>query len=256
VAVKEFNLITSSSTPSTTNMFIQEVKTLASIGSSPYVVKLIGAGVKAVDQLFIVMEFIEGGNVSDLLRNTATEITWKVKLQMLNDIVMGIHTLHTHEPQILHRDLKPANILVIQHSDGYHCKLADFGIAKFQQELTTNITPKGTMIYMAPELLQSKPNYSTKSDIYSLGIIIWEVGARKRYMEEAISDVIPFLIQKGDREDDLLDGPMGFMELVHKCWDQDPSKRPEAVEVLDELAKIAKSIDIEDVSKQPEAGSS
>lgn len=93
------------------------------------------------------------------------------------DLISALHYLHSH--RILHRDLKPANILIDEHSSQYKAKLCDFGLAR-NMTLGTQIltSAKGTPLYMSPELLNGR-GYGHQADLWSLGIVIYEMLANE-----------------------------------------------------------------------------
>ncbi|CAG2164031.1 unnamed protein product [Oppiella nova] len=103
-------------------------------------------------------------------------IEYFISCEILRQILESVQYLHELNPQIIHRDLKPENILIPENvRNGRFVKLRDFGLAvehrtETKQSHTTNV---GTAKYMAPELYQSK--YTTRSDIYSLGIMSMEL---------------------------------------------------------------------------------
>ncbi|CAG2180074.1 unnamed protein product, partial [Oppiella nova] len=102
-------------------------------------------------------------------------VEYFISCEILRQILESVQYLHELNPQIIHRDLKPENILIAKHvRNGRFIKLCDFGLAvEHRTETQSHSKNKGTPKYMAPELDQSK--YSTKADIYSLGIISMEL---------------------------------------------------------------------------------
>ena len=111
---------------------------------------------------------------------------------MALDVAKGMNFMHIQEPQILHRDLKSLNLLVVEtvnsQFDYVQVKVTDFGLARTLNEMQT-MAPggggahmtglAGTFHWMAPEVLASQANYSHKADIYSYGIVMWEIMARE-----------------------------------------------------------------------------
>jgi len=102
-------------------------------------------------------------------------VEYLISCEILRQILESVQYLHELNPQIIHRDLKPENILIAENvRNGRFVKLCDFGLAvEHRSESQSHSKNKGTPKYMAPELDQSK--YTTKADIYSLGIISMEL---------------------------------------------------------------------------------
>jgi serine/threonine protein kinase len=102
-------------------------------------------------------------------------VEYFISCELLRQILESVQYLHELNPQIIHRDLKPENILIAENvRNGRFIKLCDFGLAVEHQKVSQSHTRNvGTYIYMAPELGQSK--YTTKADIYSLGILSMEL---------------------------------------------------------------------------------
>lgn len=122
---------------------------------------------------YLKMEYIEGKTLDDILAGHPNGcLSIEEVLRYTKGIVEGLQYLH--EKHVVHRDLKPGNIMI--KNDG-SVKILDFGIAQLIKDTMTKVTNKpstGTLIYMSPEQLQGRP-LSPKSDIYSLGIIIYEL---------------------------------------------------------------------------------
>ncbi|KAF9968914.1 hypothetical protein BGZ73_009046, partial [Actinomortierella ambigua] len=119
-------------------------------------------------------------------------------------------------------------------------KLADFGLAKLHSMTTTaavtnEIGSERTQRWMAPELLlDADPKYSTKSDMYSLGIVMWEMAANcTRPFKDLRDDTqVAKLVLEGMREKFPAGTPDDYREWVQRCWHHDPKQRPEASEIV------------------------
>jgi len=147
--------------------FLHEAEIIA-IANHPNIVKLSGYG-EWEKGLYIAMEFIEGPSLRQyLLRHP---ISLKQAIEIIIDIAYALCHLHTHG--VIHRDLKPENILV---TEGGSIKVIDFGIAQLL-ERPKEEHPKvvGTPIYMSPEQKDNPASVTYSSDIYSLGIIAYEL---------------------------------------------------------------------------------
>lgn len=137
---------------------------------------------------YLVMEFIEGFS----LRNVIRENTHGVNLERAANILkqLGIALSLVHRNGIYHRDLKPENIMLTIYKNGEeNIKLIDFGIATVKEspseKTQTTTLPAGTMAYMAQEQIMAKP--SASSDIYAMGVIAYELitGRRPFYLDQS-----------------------------------------------------------------------
>ena len=126
------------------------------------------------ESLCVVMTYCEGGDLAAIIKRRAKKEDHFTEAEVLDwfvQLVMALH--HVHSKKILHRDLKTQNIFITKNL----VKLGDFGIAKVMHGKFAQTIVGGTPCYMAPELLY-KERYNTKSDIWSLGCLIWELSCR------------------------------------------------------------------------------
>lgn len=136
----------------------------------PHIVHTFGGKCEG-DQRFYAMELIEGGNIDDLLqekKRLSVDTTVSYALQMCSGLA------YAHDKGITHRDIKPGNFLLT--NDGT-LKLADFGLATVaaSNKLTATGKTMGTFRYMAPEQIRGKPEPCPQTDIYALGIVLFEM---------------------------------------------------------------------------------
>jgi tRNA A-37 threonylcarbamoyl transferase component Bud32 len=164
--------------------FEREAKSLAKL-SHPNIVKVHDYG-EHDGSPYLVMEFLPGGTLKKLL---GKPIPWQEAVRLLLPVARGVAYAHQHG--ILHRDIKPANVLI---TDSGEPMLSDFGIAKlFESGETTALTGSGMAIgtpeYMAPE--QWNGMTSPQSDLYSLGIMFYEmVAGRKPYIADTPAAIL------------------------------------------------------------------
>ena len=158
-------------TPKSIERFLREAKTAARL-DSPYIVKIHDIG--QVDDIhFIVMEYVEGSSLSDMIEyeEVPTNEQLRQRLKIFRQVLEAVR--YAHENGVIHRDLKPDNIMV---SKTGQVKVMDFGLAFFagQHSLTEVGQVMGTAAYVSPEQAVGKLT-DERTDIYSLGVILFEL---------------------------------------------------------------------------------
>ncbi|VAW43451.1 hypothetical protein MNBD_CHLOROFLEXI01-3300, partial [hydrothermal vent metagenome] len=150
--------------------FKRESRMVASL-NHPAIVPVYDFG-EEDEQPYLVMRYMEGGSLRERLRQGPISLA-DVAL-LLNQIAPALDTTHSHK--IIHRDLKPSNILFDGDNKAY---LADFGLAKFAEGMVTTLTHNdgmvGTPAYMSPEQIRAQAHLDGRTDIYALGVILFEV---------------------------------------------------------------------------------
>jgi serine/threonine protein kinase len=145
----------------------------------PYVAKVLDAGTTDTGRPFFVMELVRGIRITDYCDQASLSI--KARLDLFIKVCQAIQ--HAHQKGIIHRDIKPSNILVTLHDGVPVPKVIDFGIAKAMESRLTDATVYtqlhqiiGTPAYMSPEQAAlSGLDIDTRSDIYSLGVLLYEL---------------------------------------------------------------------------------
>ncbi len=150
--------------------FVQEAQAAGRL-SHPHIVTIFDVGETPDAEIpFIVMEYVSGQSLDDLLHNTAGRLPVETVLQYCLDIAEALN--YAHSEGIVHRDIKPGNILITSDSQA---KIADFGIAKINSDLMTNPGSSiGTPAYASPEQL-SGDKIDGRSDLFSLGVILYSL---------------------------------------------------------------------------------
>nr|WNL49984.1 serine threonine protein kinase [Marseillevirus sp.] len=149
---------------------------------------------------------------------------WETKRKILRGVCEGLCYLHSRG--VVHRDIKSSNVLV---NELWVAKISDFGFARLKQENTT-MTSVGSTAYMAPEVLSGQ-RYNEKADVYSFGVLIWEVLTRKKPYEGQSPVRVAELAREGKRLTIPNDCPRDIKKLLKRCWDEDPNKRPSMMEI-------------------------
>jgi WD40 repeat protein/serine/threonine protein kinase/tetratricopeptide (TPR) repeat protein len=154
----------------------------------PNIAHVFDAGATAAGRPYFVMEYVKGMSITRYCDEKKLNI--EQRLRLFEQVCEGVH--HAHQKGIIHRDLKPSNILVSVHGDRAVPKIIDFGIAKaITQPLTdkTFVTFQGQLLgtpeYMSPEQVDlATQDIDTRSDIYSLGVVLYELLAGVLPFEE------------------------------------------------------------------------
>jgi serine/threonine protein kinase len=221
--------------------FQQEALMMHSI-SHPNCVRLYG--VCAPPNSALVMEWMGGGDLEQFLSQRPLPAIHR-RLSFFRQVCAGLNSLHSHEPDpIVHRDIKPANILL--DSDAKNAKLADFGLSEIKTASYAGSKAVGTLLYFAPEmLLRGVPSHQP-TDIYAMGLILWEMLAGKLVWHNPDgSPFQPFQLNAmyNIRERPSLDElPPGLdpavIALMQDCWAEDPAQRPTADELWRRMSAL------------------
>jgi eukaryotic-like serine/threonine-protein kinase len=175
-------------------MFLDEARLVAEL-RHPNVVATLDFGEDDALSLYIVMEYVDGFSVQQLLRmakNTGAPMPAAVALRVVIDTLQGLQAAHDHTDSkgsplnIVHRDVSPQNILL--GVDGV-ARIMDFGIARAESRLshTRDGNIKGKAAYMAPEqhglMMDNPPPLTHRADLYAMGVVLWELLTGKRLFQ-------------------------------------------------------------------------
>lgn len=207
--------------------FLMELK-------NEYLVEFIGFNIDENKPVWIVMKYIEGGSLADVLNNTDLDSYQKTKIAF--EVAQGMEYLNKHN--VMHRDLKSANILL---EDPEHRivkpHICDFGYARNDSFYPKYMTfETGTVNYRAPEIISKKP-YNFKADVFSFGNVLFELYANScpyywldtRYIEDYIKNNEPLIYDEKINED--------LKQLIEDCTNYDPDKRPTFTEIIERMIK-------------------
>lgn len=237
------------------------------------VVRLIGAGFTPRGVRFVVLERLDGGTLSQVLGYdnrirdrrrrfwTKKRISYMDVLKCARSLADGLAYCHGRaipNVMVLHRDLKPDNVGFTL--DGT-VKLIDFGLARIVEnsssvsnEVYEMSGETGSLRYMAPEVADCQP-YNQKADVYSFGIILWELVAfKKPYDGMNREEFYNRVVHGGERPAINKKWPEDLTELMKSCWDAEIVHRPnfsDIVEILDSMLAGEKDGDTKKKRQRP-----
>jgi serine/threonine-protein kinase len=218
------------------------------------VVKYYGGGTVGT-QHFYAMELLEGGTVEELLKKKG-RLSWEQTIEVGKSIARALE--HAHYYGIVHRDLKPANLFLTKEG---RIKLGDFGIARDTERTALTAAGKtvGTYAYMAPEQITGDPPVSRKTDLYSLGCVLFELltGRPPFQAENAAQMLMQHMEMKPPRVSSLCaDCPVWLETIIQKLLEKEPDDRFfDALAVHNALKEVATKIaEGASISKQTVAG--
>ncbi|RIA90662.1 kinase-like domain-containing protein [Glomus cerebriforme] len=168
----------------------------------------------------LIMEYASRGDLHNFLQKNFTYIKWSKKLDTLWDISKGLE--YIHNVKYVHRDFHSGNILL---DESFSWKIGDLGLSQPANN-TSNNEIYGVIPYIAPEIFKGSA-FSKESDIYSMGMIMWELTTGcKPFASVEHDHKLIFKILDGERPKITEDTPECFANLMKSCWNPDPKKRP------------------------------
>ncbi|KAL3162493.1 hypothetical protein ABBQ32_010154 [Trebouxia sp. C0010 RCD-2024] len=213
----------------------REVSIMSAI-RHPNVVLFMGV---CLDPPCMVTEFCARGSMFDVLAKArsssllAQQLDWPKRLSMALDAAKGMLQLHSHKPPILHRDLKSPNLLVDKH---WRVKIADFNLSRVMeaQAVVSSISANNPR-WLAPEVVTDQA-YSTAADVYSFGLILWELltwqlpwadlGPFQIMVAIAEKQRRPAIPPESELPGGSFSGLPAYLDLMQACWAGEPQQRP------------------------------
>jgi len=234
----------------TLNDFRKEVEIMSN-NHHPNVVLFMGA-CTVPTKMVMVSELMKHGSVEDLIHapNATDNVSLRQRIKILQDTAHGVNWLHCSDPQIVHRDLKPSNLLI---DENWNVKVCDFGLSRIKAKSSPKFKDvdsiPGTPLWMAPEVMLSL-ELDEKTDIYSFGIVAWEVLSGGNPFEEyddydLFKDAICELHVRPPIPSTM---PAPLATLLQQCWAASPKVRPSCAEVLRALDRAAIDCMISDLA--------
>ncbi len=235
--------------------FAREIFIGAQLGrKSKHIVRILSYGVTEDKIPFYVMEYLQGKNLKQILK--IQPLTISQFLDLSTQICLGLQCAHQGISlkgeiyPIVHRDIKPENIFLSQDAkQGEIVKILDFGIAKFLTErsgMTLTDSFIGSLPYCSPEHMEGRKLLDVRSDIYSLGVLMFEMLTGKHPFQtksnsfgnwyQAHRFQIPPPVEEINPQVKI---PQGLQKILMNCLAKEVSDRPQNInQILDELAKV------------------
>ncbi len=226
--------------PSTVARFLREAQATVQL-KSEHVARVIDVGTMPDGTPFMVMEYLEGNDLNQILRHHGPQ-TAAIVCDLMLQACEGMS--EAHAMGVVHRDIKPSNYFITQRPDGSMLlKILDFGISKTPvgfDDLTGTQTVMGTPSYMAPEQMKSGKQADARSDIWSMGVVMYQLlQGRPPFSGESYAELV---LKVGAEPPTPFHVPLppGLGEVIFRCLEKDPRQRPQNVgELARSLAPFA-----------------
>ncbi|CAB5200595.1 unnamed protein product [Rhizophagus irregularis] len=179
-------------------------------------------------EYLLIMQYADGGNLRQYLKYHFLELTWDDKLKFAYQITEGIKYLHDED--VFHQNLHSKNIVIHEKEAKIMLDITKSTMSDYLNEMIP---------YVDPKILKDQSyEYNKKSDIYSLGVLIWELSSGKPPFIGESGNLLKYGLISGRREKPVPDTPDEYLKLYELCWDSEPSKRPSINQVFSKLGKI------------------
>ncbi|CAB4443427.1 unnamed protein product [Rhizophagus irregularis] len=182
----------------------------------------------------VVMDYANKGNLRVNLTRII-KINWYQRLHMLYEIISGLSKIHREN--LIHHDFHDGNIL---NQDECKIYVSDLGLCQPVKSSLKKYEIYGVIPFMAPEVLRGK-SYTPAIDIYSFSMIMWEFTSGVPPFNNRAHDIqLSLAICEGERPEIIENTPQCYVNLMKKCWNEDPLKRPSSEEVCNIISKWIK----------------
>lgn len=161
-------------------------------------ISLLAVAIDEQENIYIVTELLERHSLRQFLSQNKGCVSFEVKLNIIFQTARALDYIHSLNPPLMHRDVKPLNIFI---GKDFSVKIGDFGLAKeFSQEPKCKINSDtiSTLEYMSPETLDQGV-YRPESDIYSFGVLMYEVLSEQSFMRKGEFDLIQAIVIRKER---------------------------------------------------------
>lgn len=228
VAVKTLD---DESNSSDRDRLLREIQIVSQL-NHPCLVRFYGASVQ--EPHCLVMEYMANGSLDDVLHRRGLILTDDLKLKIALNLARGLRMLH--DRHIIHSDLTSSHVL-LDHT--WEARISGFGLSETQEGDVKKPTVKSQdPAYRAPETFEKDYPPDPASDVYSYGVLLWELLTEKRPYSDFQNDPVGLSIQlkRGYREKLPPDIPEVYADIICRAWETDPSRRIHCDEIIDKLS--------------------
>jgi serine/threonine-protein kinase len=223
--------------PGVVERFLREASAAGRVGNA-HVAETFDAGKLDSGEPYLLMELLDGETLDHLLQRSGP-LDPGILCDLIHQACEGVQA--AHEAGIIHRDLKPENLMIVIRDGAPFVKILDFGISKFDAErtgsmkLTTEGLVMGTPYYMSPEQVRGSSTIDARTDIYALGVILYECATGVRPFDAQTVQHLAVLIHEGKpvplatRRAAL---PQAFYDIVTRAMATDRAQRFESAKAL------------------------
>ncbi|RHZ84013.1 hypothetical protein Glove_86g156 [Diversispora epigaea] len=215
--------------------FLDELQNISAVNHHDNIIHFYGVSIDpSIEKYYLVLQYAEDGNLQTYLRNNFEKLDWNAKVSMAKDIARGLS--HIHQKNIVHRDLHSKNILVHEGK----LLISDLGLSK-QLDSKSNFSIEGGVIaYTDPLYLRNAKTYKRNktSDIYSLGVLLWELSSGRPPFYNCSSMSILQIVASGKREQHIRGTPIDYIYIYSNAWKSNPKVRSTIEKICDSLENI------------------
>ncbi len=245
--------------PEDLQRFLDEARALCAVQHNG-LVKLYDVGTLPDGTVYLQMELLEGESLDARLQRLGGRMELPTAVALARQVASALRVVH--ERGIIHRDLKPENIFLVADPDSPPCeraKILDFGLAKFRDAAvrrTRTGQPIGTPRYMSPEQCEGSQLVDERTDVYSLGLLLFQMAAGTSPYVVAEETPLAWLYAHVERRPRLLrqllpEAPAELEALIMAMLDKVPAQRPSMAEVASQLRQLGYRLGLEASEELP-----
>ncbi|EXX74534.1 Cmk2p [Rhizophagus irregularis DAOM 197198w] len=189
----------------------------------------------------MVVKHAEHGDLRNYIRKFFSKLTWTNRAKILIEISKALNSIH--QKNLVHKDFHCKNILVDKDDKVF---ISDFGLCQPIDSETVSDKIQGVLPYIAPEVLRCKP-YTKQSEVYSISMIMWELTSKKPPFSNYHHNAeLALSVLDGLRPDIVKGTPDFYVNIMERCWNPEPSGRPDASllpKLFEEMMESCKIVD-------------